>query len=65
MNLQVGTKELNSDFFAVPAGGNGSTDAATLERLASSVFSKSQQGNVYPLLKQITCREASFSNAAS
>lgn len=39
MDLQIGTKEQNPDFFAVPAGGNGSRDAAALERLAFSVFS--------------------------
>lgn len=39
MNLQAATREQNPDFFAVPAGGNGSKDAAALERLVSSVFS--------------------------
>lgn len=39
MNLQVTTKEQTPDFFAVPAGGNGSRDAAALERLVSSVVS--------------------------
>lgn len=39
MNLQVATKEQNPDFFAVPAGGKGSRDAAGLVRLVSSLFS--------------------------
>lgn len=39
MNMQVATREQNPDFFAAPAGGNGSRDAPSLERLVSSLFS--------------------------